>query len=129
MPALNTYRTLHIKTHNAWQENKFSNVTVLTSEMCHSQTLQDIDFLLLSGILASFLLQISFSVTAVIPRPDFSSVDRPAKPFSVHRSKLAIAGSFLLSTNNGSPEFSNGYIVTPPQTPLWIITVSDSKLL
>ena len=95
--ALNTYRTLHIKTHNAWQENKFSNVTVLTSEICHSRTLQDVDFLLLiGGIFASFLLQISLSVTAVIPRPDCSS-DRSAKPLSVHRLKLSIAGSFSLS--------------------------------
>ena len=129
MPALNTYRTLHIKTHNARQENKFSNVTILTSQICHSRTLQDVDFLLLSGILASFLLQISFSVTAVIPRPDFSSVNRPAKPFSAHRLKLSIAGSFSLSANNGSPEFSNGYIAATPQTPLWIIIVSDSQPL
>ena len=93
--ALNTYRTLHIKTHNAWQENKFSNVTVLTSEICHSQTLQDVDLLLLSGILASFLLQISLSVTAVIPRPDCSYGNRSAKPFSVHRLKLSIAGFVL----------------------------------
>ena len=112
-----------------WQENKFSNVTVLASEICHSRTLQEVDFLLLSGIFASFLLQISLSVTAVIPRPNFSSVNRSAKPFLVHRSKLSIAGSFSLSANNGSPAFSNGYITTPPQTPLCIITVSDSQPL
>ena len=120
--ALNTYRTFHIKTHNAWQENKFSNVTVLTPEIFHSRTFQDVGFLLLGGILASFPLRNSLSVTAVISRPDFSSVNRPAKPFSVHRLNLSIAGSFPLCSNNASPEFSDSYIATPPQTPLWIIT-------
>ena len=62
-----------------------------------------------------------------MPRPDFSSVNRPAKPFSAHTLKLSIAGSFSLSANNTSPEFSDGYTATPPQTPLWIITISDSE--
>ena len=64
-----------------------------------------------------------------IPRPDCSSGNRSAKPFLVHRLKLSIAGSFSSSKNNGSPEFSDGYIATLPQTLLWITTVSDSEPL
>ena len=36
---------------------------------------------------------------------------------------------YVILENNSSPEFSNGYIATPPQTPLWIITVSDLEPL
>ena len=66
-----------LQKHNAWQENKFSNVTVFTSEILHSRTLHwDVGFLVFCGI-TSFLQQISLSVTPVIAHPDFASVNRP----------------------------------------------------
>ena len=55
---------------------------------------------------------------AKIPHPEFfSSANRSAEPFSVHRLKLSmIAGLFSLSlsaSNTNSSEFADGYIATP----------------
>ena len=118
-----------LQKHNAWQENKFSNVTVLTSEILHSRTLHwDVGFLVFCGII--FISSTNFFVrNSSDTSPHFASVNRPTKPFSGQRLKLSIASSFSLSANNASPEFSDGYTATPSQTPLWIITISDSEPL
>ena len=52
-----------------------------TSEVLHSRTLQDIGCLVFCGICASVLLRMSLSVTAVIPRPNVSSVNSFSSPF------------------------------------------------